>query len=155
MTQIKIVRNKTKATDNVSMPLENLLGYQLRRASNAMQAHLRTRYDALGFRIIEASVLFMIEANPGITQSQIGHAIEVKSANMAPIIAFLEKNNHIERQRLDGRSQGLFLTSLGESTAKQLWQCVDENEKWLAAKLPDLDSIAINERLKKIWSDNS
>lgn len=140
-----------EAVADISTPLEGLVGYQLRRASTAMRTNLTDRYEKIGLRLVEATVLIMIDENPGIKQSQIGNSLQIKSANMTPMVAFLEQNNHITRKRLDGRSQGLFLTPHGEKTIKEIWRCVDENENWIASCLTDIDKEAMIKSLKKIW----
>ena len=68
----------------------------------------------------EASVLLVIEANPNISQSEIGRMLEIAGANMAPLISRLQKRELIERQSVDGRSHGL---ELGEFDRDQ---CVQE-----------------------------
>ncbi|MBL4826211.1 MAG: MarR family transcriptional regulator [Spongiibacteraceae bacterium] len=153
MTNEKVLANKRKKPTPLSSPLDALLGYHLRRASAAMQAQLSEGYSKLGFRITEASILIMIESNPGIKQSEIGQALEIKSANMAPLVAFLDENDYVERMKLDGRSQGLHLSNKGKRMAKKLWTCIDENESWLLSHLPDVNRDAILQGLKNIWSE--
>ncbi len=114
MNDLAIRNLRVRKDEQVSLniPLEGYLGYQLRRASVAMQKHLSSLYKKLGFKVIEGSVLLMIEANPGIKQSQIGKTFDIKSANLVPLVGFLEKNDCIERKPIDGRSHGLFLDGL-------------------------------------------
>lgn len=151
VSQSKLDQPQPTDDSNIQIPMERLLGYQLKRASQAMEAKLSASYRDLGFRLLEATVLLTIEANPGIKQSQIGAVLNIKSANMTPMVTLLENNNCVERKRLDGRSQGLFLTDHGKSMAQALWQCVDENERWLSSRLPDIDTAAVIPSLEKIW----
>jgi DNA-binding MarR family transcriptional regulator len=105
------------AEDTVVNPLEQLLGYQLRRASSAMMGELARGLARLELRPSEASVLLLIGANPGITQSELGRVLGIKRANMAPLSAALERRDLILRTRVDGRSQGLSLTEKGEEAS--------------------------------------
>ena len=105
---------------SLSNPLEGLVGYHLRRAANAMLVDLARRIEPLGLTLTEMSVVQLIAANPGIRQSEIGKALAIKRANMAPIIAALESRGHVSRVALDGRSQGLNLTDSGEAVVRRL-----------------------------------
>ena len=94
-------------------PLEDYPGYALRRASAATMARLARRFAALDLRAAEASVLMVIDANPNITQSEIGRLLDIASANMAPLVSRLADRELVERQPVDGRSHGLALTRYG------------------------------------------
>jgi hypothetical protein len=91
-------------------PLSDLVGYALRRASSAMMEDMAKRMGALGLRTSEASVLMLIRANPGITQSDLCRALGIQRANMAPLIARMEARKLVARSRSDGRSFGLAVT---------------------------------------------
>ncbi len=109
-------------------PLQRLAGYQLRRASLMVAADLSERLEFLGLTVVSLSVLLLIEANPGITQSQLGRMLAIKTANMAPLAAQFTSRRLIARQAADGRSHGLQLTPDGKFLAKQAWACVEANE---------------------------
>src|SRR4051812_1971702 len=102
-------------------PLQSLAGYQLRRASLAVGADLSERLDVLGLTVVSLSVLLLIEANPGVTQSQLGRLLAIKRANMAPLAAQFSNRGLIDREAADGRSHGLALTPEGAALAKQAW----------------------------------
>jgi DNA-binding MarR family transcriptional regulator len=146
------MRKRQRKSYEIANPLEDLLGYQLRRAAAATLARLTGRYEELGFRLTEASTLIIIEANPGIKQSDIGRMLDIRSANMAPLVGNLEKRNYVERKQLDGRSQGLYLSNEGAAIAKKIRQCIDENENWILSRLPKPDKQAALSQLKSIWS---
>ncbi len=136
---------------HLSNPLENRLGYHLRRAASAMLAHLSEGLGDLGLRYTEASVLLMIEANPGLKQRDIGQVLGIKSANMAPLIGVLSKRNYIERKPLDGRSQGLYLSEQGKRVMVDIWQCVESNEAWLLPEVSDSERKMVMRYLQSVW----
>ena len=70
----------------------------------------------------------MIEANPGTPQSRIGHHLGIKRANIAPMIAKLEKNDLITRKDLPGRAVGLHCSPKGKSTSGQIKAIMAEHE---------------------------
>jgi len=94
-------------------PLRDLPGYLLRRASVDLMSKLAVRLAALDLRPSEATVLMVIGANPGVTQSEIGRALDIATANMAPLAARLTRRALIVRERVDGRSHGLKLSESG------------------------------------------
>ena len=94
-------------------PLLKLSGYVLRRASAAALAELNTRLAPLELRHADVAVLMLIEASPGLTQSQAGRLLDIQRANMVPFIARLEARRIIQRRQVDGRSQALDLTARG------------------------------------------
>lgn len=133
-------------------PLESYLGYQLRRATAAMQADLNNRIAALNVTIVEMSTLLVIEQNPLITQSEIGRMLAIKSANMAPLTGGLVNRGLIERAPIDGRSQGLRLSVAGQDLAKTLHQAVDENEELIMARMSDAERAVARKLLRSVWT---
>jgi len=111
-----------------SSPLDELLGYQLRRASSAVMADFAQGLARVELKPSEATVLLLIENQPHATQSEIGRALGIKRANMAPLVASLEKRQLVERAPVDGRSQGLTLTELGAEAAREARGAVEANE---------------------------
>ncbi len=116
--------------------MQGLLGYQLRRAWLAMATDLGQRLDDLQLTGMSLSVLLMVEANPGISQSELAAQLDIKRANMTPLAAQFTERGLIERRATDGRSFGLHLTAAGQALAKRAWASVDENERRFLSRLP-------------------
>jgi DNA-binding MarR family transcriptional regulator len=117
-------------------PLDGYPGYLLRRASSLSMAKLSGKLAALELSPTEATVLHVIDANPNATQSGIGKLLDIASANMAPLVSRLEKRGLIARQRVDGRSHGLALTTRGQTLAERVRKIVGAHEAALIAKVP-------------------
>lgn len=132
-------------------PLKDLPGYALRRASLVTMVELARRLAALALRPTEASVLVVIEANPGITQSEVGQLLDIARANMAPLAARLLERDLIVRERVDGRSQGMSLSAAGRQLTKKVRQAMAENEAGLLAKIPPPYRQAFLGALKALW----
>jgi DNA-binding MarR family transcriptional regulator len=105
-----------------------VLGYQLRRASSAVMSDFAQALAPLELRPSDASVLLLIASNPRATQSEIGRVLGIKRANMAPLVAALEKRELVERAPVDGRSQGLTLTAAGAEVAAVVRSVVEAND---------------------------
>jgi DNA-binding MarR family transcriptional regulator len=117
-------------------PLANLPGYVLRRASSAALAGLNRRLSALSLRHVDASLLMLLNGQPGITQSEAGRVLDIQRANMVPIVSRLEARGLIDRQRVDGRSQGLYLSADGEALHTQVLTVIDAYEQTLMEGVP-------------------
>ena len=97
----------------LASPLDSLLGYRLRRASMAMMTDLLAALQPLGLSAGEASFLILVGANPGCRQSDVGRTLEIKRANMTPLVARLKARGLVADAPIDGRSRSLSLTAEG------------------------------------------
>ena len=97
----------------LASPLDSLLGYRLRRASMAMMADLMSALTPLGLSAGEASFLILVGANPGCRQSDVGRTLEIKRANMTPLVARMKARELVIDAPIDGRSRSLTLTEAG------------------------------------------
>jgi DNA-binding MarR family transcriptional regulator len=132
-------------------PLDPLLGYQLRRASCAMFDDLGESLAGLDLRIVEASVLLVIDANPDITQSEIGRVLSIQRANMVPLATRLERCGFIRKAATTGRAQALRVTLKGQELVEACQRRIAAHE---ARFLPDLDKAerdALIGQLRQIW----
>ncbi|HEY1126033.1 MAG TPA: MarR family transcriptional regulator [Sphingobium sp.] len=94
-------------------PLDELLGYRLRRASMAMMADLLAALHPLELSAGEASFLILVGANPGCPQSDVGRTLEIKRANLTPLVARMKARGLVVDAPIDGRSRSLTLTEAG------------------------------------------
>jgi len=133
-------------------PLEDYPGYSLKRASAVNMAKLARRFAAIDLRPTEASVLMVIDANPNISQSEIGKMLDIASANMAPLVSGLADRKLVERQPIDGRSYGLVLTDSGTSITIKAKRAVAIHEEELLARIPATQRKAVVAALRKLWS---
>ncbi len=97
----------------LASPLDTLLGYRLRRASMAMMADLISALRAFDLSVGEASLLILIGANPGCPQSDVGRALEIKRANLTPLLGRMKARGLVSDAPIDGRSLALTLTPAG------------------------------------------
>jgi DNA-binding MarR family transcriptional regulator len=135
-------------------PLEIYLGYQLRRAATHMQADLAMRISDLGLTMVEMSTLLVIEANPGVTQSEIGRMIAIKRANMAPLAAGLQAKGLITSTPVDKRSNGLNLTAKGAEIVAAIHLRVEENENLLFRRFTPKERAGLVAQVRRIWAED-
>jgi DNA-binding MarR family transcriptional regulator len=132
-------------------PLSSLPGYLLRRASSSSLAALNQRLSPLHLRHSDASLLLLIEANPGMTQSAAGRMLDIQRANMVPIIARFEGQNLVIRRQVDGRSQGLSLTAHGEGVVQEVRHVIETYEAQLMAQVPPDMQPHVVPILRALW----
>lgn len=117
-------------------PLRSLPGYALKRASSIAMAQLKQRMKAIALRPVDASVLLVIQANPGITQSSIGRMLDIAGPNMATLTSRLLERALLVRSDLDGRSHGIVLTPAGQVLALKAFRIMKDHEATLIAQVP-------------------
>jgi DNA-binding MarR family transcriptional regulator len=133
-------------------PMARFPGYALRRASAGAMAKLAKDLAVLALRPTEASVLMVVEANPGITQSEIGKLLDIASANMAPLASRLHKRHLMVRARIDGRSHGLRLTESGMAVARRIEKILAAYEADLLERIPAAHRAGFIAGVRALWS---
>jgi DNA-binding MarR family transcriptional regulator len=126
--------------DNASTlkdPLEDVLGYQLRRAAFAVLTPLVEAFAALEVSPTEAIVIRFVRVNPGCTQAEIGRAIGVKRTNMVPVANGLVEKGLLERTPVDGRSNSLYLTKEGGELHRKITKVASEHEEFFFGDVPE------------------
>ena len=130
---------------------DGLLGYHLRRLSVLVMTDLTQALSPLDLRPAHASVLFVIAANPGITQSEVGKTLGILRANMAPLIGALLKRGLLERQPVDGRSHALTLSGAGRGLCTRARRVTQEHERRLFATLTANAKSRLIAQLRQLW----
>jgi len=117
-------------------PLATLPGYLLRRAANTMMTELSARLAALDLRILEATVLLLLDTRKDLTSADIGKILDIQRANMAPLLARLEGAGLIRREPLDRKSLAILLTDDGRACRVRVDAITRQFEDDLLACIP-------------------
>jgi DNA-binding MarR family transcriptional regulator len=144
--------SKSTAATSRRGTLEGLLGYQLRRASNAMMSTLAGELAPVGLTIVEASVLLALAEEPGCTQSDVGARLDIHRSNMAPMTAKLVGARLVKGERGAGRATALRLTAQGERIASTVWRIFAAHEKRHVGRLRPRDRASLMAWLRRVWS---
>ncbi len=139
--------NKVEQSD---LPLRSLMGYLVKRVSNKAIATLADDLSPLKLRITEATILWTIEVNNGITASEIGRQLGIKRANMAPLISRLIDRNYVLVSSKDGRSQCLDLTPEGYDICSQAQKIMIDHDNEMFSMLTPKEKIQFLNLLIKI-----
>lgn len=116
-------------------PLPHLVGYMLRRAQLAVFQDFWRGYAEFDIRPAQYAVLIVIERNPGLRQSQISSALNIKRANLVALLDSLETRGLAKRQPVatDRRSYALHLTDEGAALMRRLAEANKAHEARVTA----------------------
>jgi DNA-binding MarR family transcriptional regulator len=95
--------------------LPELVGYHVRLAQMAIFADFEATLGALALSPGLFGLLVIVEANPGLKQTQLASAARLDRSTLVPALDRLEDRGLVERRAApaDRRSNGLFLTAAG------------------------------------------
>jgi DNA-binding MarR family transcriptional regulator len=133
-------------------PLVGLAGYLLRRASAAALAELNQRLAWLGLRHADVAMLMLVEASPGISQSEAGRVLDIQRANMVQFVCRLEGRGALRRRQVDRRSQALDLTRRGRMLLARARRVVAAHEAALLKRVPERLRPMVLPVLMALWS---
>jgi DNA-binding MarR family transcriptional regulator len=144
-------KRRSAAQPEFGPGLENLIGYNLRRAYAVQKQRFATVFGPLGLRPVTMSMLFTIYDSPGITQTDLGKHLNVKRANMVPLMVELEGHGLIVRRASarDRRAQIVSLTPSGKRFTVKLLTLHEQLEKDLIRQLGLRERDQLLELLKK------
>jgi DNA-binding MarR family transcriptional regulator len=109
-------------------------------------------HQGAGDRISHYSVLAIIEANPGLAQSEVADAVGIEPARLVRVLDELEQHGLIERMRsaTDRRSHALFLTADGQTSFEHIKHLARRHEENVIAKLGPSKYKSLIKLLKEI-----
>ena len=148
----KTRKDKASAALRSERPLDALIGYRLRRASAAFDAHFFEAMDGNGIRPALFGMLDIIAEQPGISQSDLGRSLRIGRNNMVPLVAELMEKQLIERRasKSDRRVVNLFLTPEGEKLVRDCRERVFRHEDQALSGLSDQERTKLANMLLSI-----
>jgi DNA-binding MarR family transcriptional regulator len=116
--------------------LDDHVGYQLRMANVAVRRHFEAAMQRFDLTQKQTSVLWLIDANSGVSQIALANELGMDRASMMAIVDRLEERGMIVRKRSaeDGRRQELAVTAKGRKVLAQAKTALHDHEKWIAGK---------------------
>jgi DNA-binding MarR family transcriptional regulator len=117
--------------------LDGHLGYFVRRLQVWIFHDFVRTLAAFDIRPAQFSVLVVIEANPGLSQADLGETLGIERARLVRLLDGLERRGLIRRQPspTDRRSHALSLTEAGTGTLQRIKSRAAEHEAHLANRL--------------------
>jgi DNA-binding MarR family transcriptional regulator len=133
------------------LDLEELVGYNLRRAHGVQQQRFRSVFGPFSIRPVQLSMLALVHQNPGIKQSELGRQLSVKRANIVTLLSELEERRLLRRRPAEGdrRSYVIELTPAGARLTVKLLKMHERLEEDMAQGLGVRDRAELVRLLKK------
>jgi DNA-binding MarR family transcriptional regulator len=132
--------------------LDGLLGYRVRRAQGAMHRDYIATVAGLDLTQKQTATLWLINANPGVSQVSIAGALGMDRATMMMITDRLEDRGLLKRERssVDRRRQELYLTPAGQSLLRKVKTRIAEHEAKFRALFKPAELSALLAALEKL-----
>lgn len=145
-------RGKRSTEIDAPLDLENLVGYNLRRAHAVQRQRFASVFGPEGIRPVLLSALGLIYETPKLKQSDLGKLLEVKRANVVTMLDELEQRGLIERRRSneDRRAHEIELTPEGREQTHRWLRMHARLEEDLVANLGSRERQQLLALLKKI-----
>jgi DNA-binding MarR family transcriptional regulator len=117
--------------------LEGLIGFHLRVAQIQVFRDFERGLAELGVTPASFSVLEVLSANPGLTQSRLAHAVHLDRSSVVPLLDKLEDRGFIRRRAstTDRRNNHIDLTATGQNLLAEAMARVLEHEQRIAGRL--------------------
>jgi DNA-binding MarR family transcriptional regulator len=134
--------------------LDGLLGYRMRRAQGAMHRDYTSSVAGLDLTQKQTATLWLINANPGVSQVSIAGALSMDRATMMSVTDRLEERGLLVRKRssVDRRRQELYLTPSGQNTLRKVKARIAEHEARFKALFKPAELAAFLAALEKFRS---
>jgi DNA-binding MarR family transcriptional regulator len=134
--------------------LDSLLGYRMRRAQGAMHRDYMATVADLALTQKQTATLWLINANPGVSQVSIAGALGMDRATMMSVTDRLEERGLLVRKRssVDRRRQELYLTPSGQSTLRKVKARIAKHESRFKALFKPAELAALLAALEKFRS---
>ncbi len=132
--------------------LPSLLGYALRRAQVAVFQNFTEVVGASELTPGQFGVLVVVDANPGLSQTQLGNALGIDRSTVVAVIDRLESRGLVARQPApnDRRSHALHLSDSGKTTLRRLTERVRAHERQIARHLSAEEQARLIELLRRM-----
>lgn len=133
--------------------LGQFLGFRLRRIQNHLSRHFANATASEGLRSGLLSSLSIVEANPGISQSELSREVGLDKSVTVTIIDELEKFGWAERRRSpqDRRRHALYITPSGVAKLNQLFAIMDETEAAVLHQLSPAEMATLSGLLDSVY----
>lgn len=140
-----------KKTPSIGV-LQGSLGYWLRIAQIRIFKDFEAELAALGVTPAVFSLMEVLAANPGITQSKLASSIHLDRSSMVPMLDKLEKRGIVSRQAstTDRRHNHIYLTDEGHALHQQAREHVSIHDQRTAAPLTAEEKATLIALLKKM-----
>lgn len=146
-----IAAKGTQLARQEAVPIEEFVGYQLKRAFAVFSAEFSAAVAGTDMRQVLVGILATVAAEPGINQGAVGRRLGIQRANMVVLINELIERGLIDRQAGDDRrSFALHLTGAGADMLAECLARIRLGEERRLALLSDAEKAQLLSILKRL-----
>ena len=118
-------------------PLQEVIGYALRRAQGAVYSDLSDALARISLKPLQYTLLLMVSENPGASQTSVCEALGMQKANCVPTMSELERRGLIIRRKstADARSYELHITNKGKRILQRAGEVQSTHEQRLIERI--------------------
>ena len=122
-------------------PLEDLLGFHLRRAQLRLFQNFRRDMKLHGVTPGQVGLLVLISENPGMSQSGLARAVEVERATLGETIRELAQRGWVDQRpsARDGRIKTLYPSARGRTALKRIIPALRKHDRESGGNLNDAE----------------
>ena len=133
--------------------LPDLLGYHIRLAQIAVFRDFAAAFGSFDITPTLYASLLLIDANPGLKQTDLAQAVQLDRSTVVSVIDNLERRELVARNRAadDRRSNALSLTRKGKALLTRLSPLVEAHEQRLVKNLTPAEQLDLKHLLNKIF----
>ena len=152
MARQALTRSQVFDPDVDSSDLENLIGYNLKRAYVIVRTDFRKTLGEDGMSARVFSALSLCVRFPNITQSELARMMGIERSGLVAIVDELEAKKYLRRAPVPGDRRVLALvpTEAGRAAYKEAIKAVRAHEERLFADMSDDEKDMLLALLKKI-----
>jgi DNA-binding MarR family transcriptional regulator len=152
---MSIQTRPAQAADVSVETLRGLTGYNIRRASGAVQADLARTLAPFSLRMITFSALVLVIDNPGMRQSQLADALAIERSNLVVVVDDLEGRGLVTRDPTpeDRRAYALRPTQAGRRLCEKALRAVEAHEARMLRHLTKAEILALVQALQVVQRD--
>lgn len=133
--------------------LGDFVGFRLRRVQNQLSRNFAVVTANEGLRAGLFSSLAIVEANPGISQSELSREVGLDKSVTVTMVDEMEKFGWAERRRSlqDRRRHALYITPAGAAKLDHLFSLMDETESAVLHQLSPGEMHLLSELLDRMY----
>ena len=155
----RVAKRSTDAAPARSAPqislgrLGNFVGFRLRRVQNQLSRNFSAVTSELGLRQGLFSSLAIVDANPGISQSELSREVGLDKSVTVTMVDEMEKFGWAERRRSpeDRRRHALYVTAAGAAKLNELFSLMEQTEDEVLHSLTPAEMALLSELLDRMY----
>jgi DNA-binding MarR family transcriptional regulator len=134
--------------------LGDSIGFRLRRVQNQLSRDFAAATSGNGLRSGLFSSLALIDANPGLSQSELAREVGLDKSVVVTIVDDLETFGWALRGRseVDRRRHSLTVTDAGKAQLQKLFATLAETEQAALGELSRAELLLMNELLDRMYA---